>query len=84
MGGNVIWADVTDPTSRDFEELAEEFGFHHLSIEDCQVPHCFGVSIWTRQNAARADSRTVIMDGLAYRFDRRLGNRKRLDKETFS
>ena len=37
--GNVIWADVTDPTSRDFEELAEEFGFHHLSIEDCQNPH---------------------------------------------
>jgi magnesium transporter len=37
--GNVIWADVADPTSRDFEELAEEFGFHHLSIEDCQNPH---------------------------------------------
>ncbi len=30
--GNVIWADVSDPTSRDFEALAEEFGFHHLSI----------------------------------------------------
>jgi magnesium transporter len=26
-------------TSRDFEELAEEFGFHHLSIEDCQNEH---------------------------------------------
>jgi magnesium transporter len=37
--GNIIWADVTDPTSRDFEELAEEFGFHHLSIEDCQNAH---------------------------------------------
>ena len=37
--GNVIWADVTDPTSQDFEELAEEFGFHHLSIEDCQNAH---------------------------------------------
>jgi len=36
---NVIWADVSDPTSRDFEELAEEFGFHHLSIEDCQNEH---------------------------------------------
>lgn len=36
---NVIWADVSDPTSRDFEELAEEFGFHHLSIEDCQNAH---------------------------------------------
>src|SRR6267142_5735162 len=37
--GNIIWADVSDPTSRDFEELGEEFGFHHLSIEDCQNPH---------------------------------------------
>ena len=37
--GNIIWADVSDPTSRDFEELAEEFGFHHLSIEDCQTAH---------------------------------------------
>ena len=37
--GNIIWADVTDPTSQDFEELAQEFGFHHLSIEDCQNPH---------------------------------------------
>ena len=37
--GNIIWADVTDPTSKDFEELAEEFVFHHLSIEDCQNAH---------------------------------------------
>lgn len=37
--GNIIWADVSDPTDRDFEELAEEFGFHHLSIEDCQNAH---------------------------------------------
>src|SRR4030095_3387453 len=36
---NVIWADVSDPTSQDFEDLAEEFGFHHLSIEDCQNEH---------------------------------------------
>jgi magnesium transporter len=36
---NVIWADVSDPTSGDFEELAEEFGFHHLSIEDCRNEH---------------------------------------------
>jgi magnesium transporter len=36
---NVIWADVSDPTSRDFEELAEEFGFHPLSIEDCRSEH---------------------------------------------
>jgi magnesium transporter len=35
----VIWADVSDPTSKDFEELAEEFGFHHLSIEDCRSDH---------------------------------------------
>jgi len=37
--GNIIWADVSDPTSQDFEELAEEFGFHPLSIEDCQNAH---------------------------------------------
>jgi magnesium transporter len=35
----VVWADVSDPTSRDFEELAEEFGFHQLSIEDCRNEH---------------------------------------------
>jgi len=39
MDHNVVWADVSDPTSRDFEELAEEFGFHHLSIEDCRNEH---------------------------------------------
>jgi magnesium transporter len=39
VDGNIVWADVADPTSRDFEELAEEFGFHHLSIEDCQNQH---------------------------------------------
>ncbi len=37
--GNIIWADVSDPTSQDFADLAEEFGFHHLSIEDCQNAH---------------------------------------------
>ena len=37
--GNIIWADVSDPTSTDFEELAEEFGFHYLSIEDCRNMH---------------------------------------------
>ena len=36
---NVIWADVSDPTSADFIELAEEFDFHHLSIEDCRNQH---------------------------------------------
>ncbi|HEX8142907.1 MAG TPA: magnesium/cobalt transporter CorA [Pyrinomonadaceae bacterium] len=37
--GNVVWADVSDPTGEDFIELAAEFKFHHLSIEDCQQTH---------------------------------------------
>ncbi len=37
--GNIVWADVSDPTSDDFDELAEEFGFHPLSIEDCRNEH---------------------------------------------
>ncbi len=36
---NVVWADVSDPTGRDFSELAEEFGFHPMSIEDCRGGH---------------------------------------------
>lgn len=36
---NVVWADVSDPTGEDFAELAEEFGFHPLSIEDCRNEH---------------------------------------------
>jgi magnesium transporter len=36
---NVVWADVADPSSEDFVELAEEFGFHPLSIEDCRNEH---------------------------------------------
>ncbi len=36
---NVVWADVTDPTGQDFAELAEEFKFHPLSIEDCRNAH---------------------------------------------
>jgi magnesium transporter len=36
---NVVWADVNDPTSQDFIDLAEEFNFHPLSIEDCQQTH---------------------------------------------
>ena len=36
---NIVWADVSDPTSQDFIELAEEFQFHPLSIEDCQRTH---------------------------------------------
>jgi len=35
----IIWVDVTDPTSRDFDELAREFNFHPLSIEDCRNEH---------------------------------------------
>ena len=35
----VVWTDVSDPTSDDFAELGEEFGFHHLSIEDCRNEH---------------------------------------------
>jgi len=36
---NVVWADVSDPTGEDFLELAEEFNFHPLSIEDCRNAH---------------------------------------------
>jgi magnesium transporter len=36
---HVVWADVSDPTSQDFTDLAEEFDFHHLSIEDCRNAH---------------------------------------------
>jgi magnesium transporter len=36
---NIVWADVSDPGSQDFDELIEEFGFHHLSIEDCRHEH---------------------------------------------
>ncbi|HEX7999221.1 MAG TPA: magnesium/cobalt transporter CorA [Pyrinomonadaceae bacterium] len=36
---NIVWADVADPTGEDFAELAEEFQFHPLSIEDCRNAH---------------------------------------------
>ena len=36
---NIVWADVSDPTGEDFLELAEEFNFHPLSIEDCRNAH---------------------------------------------
>jgi magnesium transporter len=36
---SIIWVDVADPTSEDFDELAKEFGFHPLSIEDCRNEH---------------------------------------------
>ena len=30
---------MSAPTSEDFKKLAEEFGFHPLSIEDCRNAH---------------------------------------------
>jgi magnesium transporter len=36
---NTVWADISDPTSHDFSQLAEEFGFHPMSIEDCRGGH---------------------------------------------
>jgi magnesium transporter len=36
---NMVWVDVNDPTGADFAELAEEFNFHPLAIEDCQKAH---------------------------------------------
>jgi magnesium transporter len=36
---NIIWVDVSDPTGQDFHELAKEFGFHPLSMEDCRNAH---------------------------------------------
>ncbi len=35
----IVWADVSDPTGQDFDELAREFGFHPLAIEDCRHQH---------------------------------------------
>lgn len=37
--GNVVWVDVSNPESRDFDELAREFKFHPLAIEDCKKGH---------------------------------------------
>jgi magnesium transporter len=36
---NIVWVDVPDPTGHDFHELAKEFGFHPLSMEDCRTAH---------------------------------------------
>ena len=35
----IVWVDVPDPTSLDFDNLARQFGFHPLSIEDCRHQH---------------------------------------------
>lgn len=32
----IVWVDVSDPTSHNFDNLAKQFGFHPLSIEDCR------------------------------------------------
>ncbi|MBM4201172.1 MAG: magnesium/cobalt transporter CorA [Gammaproteobacteria bacterium] len=37
--GQVVWVDVEDPTGRDFLDLAEEFSFHPLSLQDCRSGH---------------------------------------------
>ena len=39
LASNILWVDVADPSSRDFDELAREFGFHPLAIEDCKNGH---------------------------------------------
>jgi magnesium transporter len=36
---NLVWVDVSDPTGQDFAELAREFNFHPLSIDDCRSLH---------------------------------------------
>ena len=36
---NILWVDVSNPGSQDFDELAAQFGFHPLAIEDCQNGH---------------------------------------------
>ncbi len=36
---NIVWVDVINPTPKDFDDLAREFGFHPLAIEDCQHGH---------------------------------------------
>ncbi|MDQ3010772.1 MAG: magnesium/cobalt transporter CorA [Acidobacteriota bacterium] len=35
----VVWVDVSNPESKDFDDLAREFGFHPLAIEDCKKGH---------------------------------------------
>jgi magnesium transporter len=35
----LLWVDVERPTDRDMAQLAEEFGFHELALEDSIHPH---------------------------------------------
>jgi magnesium transporter len=37
--GTLVWLDISEPTAESLQPLAEEFGFHALSIEDCLQPH---------------------------------------------
>jgi magnesium transporter len=39
LAPNILWVDVSDPTGQDFEDLAVQFGFHPLAIEDCRNGH---------------------------------------------
>ena len=39
LAPNILWVDVSNPGSQDFDELAAQFGFHPLAIEDCQNGH---------------------------------------------
>lgn len=34
-----VWLDVCDPTSADFDMIAEEFGLHSLAVEDARHEH---------------------------------------------
>ena len=37
--GNVVWVNVPNPDGKDFDDLAREFNFHPLAIEDCKHGH---------------------------------------------
>lgn len=39
LAPNILWVDVSDPASQDFDELTAQFGFHPLAIEDCKNGH---------------------------------------------
>lgn len=36
---NIIWVDVRDPSSAEFEALTHEFKLHPLAVEDCRHQH---------------------------------------------